>query len=176
MPDADNETLTAEQFRHKYGNESQQELDGLEPPHRKFDTALAIDPGTDTGLAWPNGERIKTLTTDFWGVYHQLDSTYDKYTGPDETCLLLEAPYKSRPGMSADQSATAYRSGQVAREAELLLVAAERLGYTVIEHDPSQQGRKWDSQFAESLVGAWEGPDNEHVRDALRLLFIYQFL
>lgn len=176
MSDTANETLTTEEFRQKYGGDSQLSLDGLGAPADEYDQALAIDPGSDTGLAWTDGETVKTVTTDFWGVYDQLSGTPPRMGDPEITCVILEAPYKSRPGMWADETAIAYRSGQVAREAELMQEAADEWGYTVIEHDPSQQGRKWDDDFARKIVGDWEGPSNEHCRDAIRLLFFYDFL
>jgi len=180
MPDPENETLTAEQFRQKYGDESQPDLDGLGAPADEFSEAVAIDPGKDTGLAWTDGDRIRTVTTDFWTLatrhWHSAYPFSKSDVHPDTCCILLEAPYKSRPGMNAENGAIAYRSGQVAREAELLRDRLREFDYTVIEHDPSQQGRKWDDDFARSVIGDWDGPNNEHCRDALRLLFFYDFV
>ena len=160
--------MTAAEYRAKHGKE--QSLPGMGAPSQDYDQALAIDPGTDTGLAWTDGEVVKTVSSDFWETY-----TFLCNHDPQTECILLEAPYKSRQSMGR-KPAIAYNSGGVAREAELLRDAAEDLGYTVIEHDPSQQGQKWDRELAKQVVGGWEGPNNEHCRDAIRLLFFYNFL
>jgi hypothetical protein len=184
MPDTANETLTASEFRKKYGEETQQELGGLEPPHKACDVALAIDPGKDTGLAWTDGDRIVTGTSDWWQVWNALASMVPSaalggpapgLTDATDCCVILEAPYKSRQSMGRE-AAIAYNSGQVAREAELMAEWLREVDYRLIEHDPSQQGSKWDSDFTEQVAGAWEGPDNEHARDAVRLLVLYRFL
>jgi len=183
MTDTANESMTAEEFRRRH--KPQQSLDGLEPPHKRYEEALAIDPGTDTGIAWTGGDCVQTATTSFWPLTtrhlaHLFDDagmpTLSSAEAVENCCILLEAPYESRPGMAADESAIAYRSGQVAREAELIRDRFEHFGHEVIEHDPSQQGQKWDSGFARKIVGNWKGPDNEHCRDAIRLLFFYNFL
>jgi hypothetical protein len=180
MPDTQNENLTAAEFRKKYGDEPQPDLDGLGAPADEFSEAVAIDPGSETGLAWTDGDRIRTVTTDFWTLatrhWHSAYPFSKSDVDSDTCCVLLEAPYMSRPGMSADEGAIAYRSGQVAREAELLRDRLDAFGYTVIEHDPSQQGKKWTRRWADAIVGDWDGPNNEHCRDALRLLFFYDFL
>jgi hypothetical protein len=185
MTDSANETMSAEEYRQKYGDQAQPQLDGFDNPADEHDFALAIDPGRDTGLAWTDGEHIRTKNADFTLVLGLLLRSMDQQVGgpssgwdetlPSNTCLILEAPYKSRQSMGA-QSAVAYNSGQVAREAELLKETCKKIGYDVIEHDPARQGPKWDSSFARKIVGDWEGPDNEHCRDAIRLLFFYEFL
>jgi hypothetical protein len=180
MPDSANETLTADEYRRMYGEGAKPSQDGAEGALRRFECALGVDPGTDTGLAWTDGEQLITNTSGFWAVEmllrHGSGSGGTRYVDNDDTCIILEAPYKSRPGMSAGRAAIAYRSGQVAREAELLCRVAEQRGYCVIEHDPSQQSQKWDSGFTHQVVGDWEGPDQSDVRDAIRLLFFYDFI
>ena len=181
-----NETMSAEEYRQKYGDQAQPQLDGLGDPADKYDIALAIDPGRSTGLAWTDEDRVVTGTSDWWSVWDALASLY---TGAafeasvpgvlesSDLCVILEAPYKSRQSMGAEP-AVAYNSGQVAREAELLAEWLRRyeIRYGLIEHDPARQDQKWDSSFARKIVGDWEGPDNEHCRDAIRLLFFYNFL
>jgi len=184
MNETINETLSASEFREKYGEEAQQNLEGLEPAHKTCDHGLAIDPGRQTGLAWTDGDRVVTGTSDWWEVWDALatlnpsvalDGSAARLTEAPSCCVILEAPYKSRQSMGAG-SAVAYNSGQVAREAELMAEWLRGVEYRLIEHDPSQQGQKWDSSFAHDVAGAWEGPDNSDVRDAVRLLFIYHFL
>jgi hypothetical protein len=182
--DTANETLSAKEYRRKYGEESQPELDGLAPPPDTCEQALAIDPGKTSGLAWTDGERIVTAKSDFWETWNALASMAPGValsqptaglTDASALCVILEAPYKSRQSMGAGP-AVAYNSGGVAREAELMAEWLRETEYTLLEHDPSQQGSKWDAAAAEQIVGDWEGPNNEHVRDAVRLLFFYDFL
>jgi len=180
-----NETMSAEEYRQKYGDQAQPQLDGMRPGDA-CDVALAIDPGRESGLAWTDGDRVVTGTASFWEIWDALSELHlGRALGASvpavwetsDHCVLLEAPYKSRQSMGA-QPAVAYNSGQVAREAELLAewLRGNDILYKLIEHDPSQQGPKWDSSFARKIVGDWEGPDNEHCRDAIRLLFFYEFL
>jgi len=180
-----NETMSAEEYRQKYGDQAQPQLKGMRPGDT-CDVALAIDPGRTSGLAWTDGDRVVTGTASFWDIWDALSeldlgralgASVPAVWKASGHCVLLEAPYKSRQSMGA-QPAVAYNSGQVAREAELLAewLRSDGTVYRLIEHDPSQQGAKWDSSFARKTVGDWEGPDNEHCRDAIRLLFFYEFL
>jgi hypothetical protein len=178
-----NETLSLEEFNLKYGDQAQPQLEEMRPGDT-CDVALAIDPGRTSGLAWTDGDRVVTGTASFWDIWDALSeldlgralgASVPAVWEASDCCVLLEAPYKSRQSMGA-QPAVAYNSGQVAREAELLKETGKKIGYDVIEHDPARQDQKWDSSFARKIVGDWEGPDNEHVRDALRLLFFYNFL
>ena len=184
MTDTANETLTAEEYRQKYGDQAQPQLKEMQPGNA-CDVALAIDPGRESGLAWTDGDRVVTGTASFWAIWSALaelipgapleGATPGVRAG--DCCVILEAPYKSRQSMGS-RPAIAYNSGQVAREAELLAewLRGDEIGYRLIEHDPAQQGAKWDSSLARKIVGDWEGPDNEHCRDAIRLLFFYNFL
>jgi hypothetical protein len=157
----------------------QQDLGLDEPPADRYDQAVAIDPGATAGLAYTDGDHIVTETSEFWVIIEDLTRPAGVLgTIPHEQIvILLEAPYKSAVGKSGhNETAIAYSSGRVAREAELL---AERLSrkFEVVEHDPAGQGASWDSTTTERMLGqTWDGPDNEHVRDALRLLVFYNFL
>jgi hypothetical protein len=178
-----NETLSLEEFNRKYGDKAQPQLEDLGAPADEFEQAVAIDPGKTAGLAWTNGHRVITnsvsdfwaITTGTWMEIFAVPGPSDLFAGPEDLAIVLEAPYKSRPGMAADVSAQAYNSGRVAREAELLRDHFEKR-YTVIEHDPAEQGSKWDSSFARKIVGDWEGPDTSDTRDSIRLLFFYNFI
>ena len=150
-----NETLSLDEYRQKYGDQAQPQLEGMRPGDT-CDVALAIDPGRESGLAWTDGDRVVTGTASFWGLWSALSALHPgaalEPTGgasvpavweASDCCVLLEAPYKSRQSMGA-QPAVAYNSGQVAREAELLAewLRSDGIGYGLIEHDPSQQGPK----------------------------------
>jgi hypothetical protein len=182
MPDRAKERLSAEEFRQRYLGSP--ERDRTQMPHsQEHSTALAVDPGRDTGVAWTNaGGRIVTGTCGWWDLQHTLArpdlSNVLKEpvpsSDPDACCVVLEAPYKSRQSIGR-KAPIAYDSGRVAREAELLAEWVRQSEYGFIEHDPSRQGEKWDSDRTRRIVGDWTGPDNQHVRDAIRLLFYYSF-
>lgn len=152
---------------------------GFSTPSDQYDQAVAIDPGATSGMAFTDGDYIVTETATFWELVDDLmDKSGVLGTIPaSEVAILLEAPYKSAVGKAGhNETAIAYSSGQVAREAELL---KERLSerYDVFEHDPAGQSASWSSTACERVIGdTWKGPDNEHVRDALRLLVFYNFL
>lgn len=169
-----------EQLQQERGEAPEQlDLGDLAPPADRYDQAVAIDPGKETGLAYTDGDHIITETSDFWATIGDLtDPAGVLGTIPHgNIVILLEAPYKSAVGKAGhDETAIAYSSGRVAREAELL---AERLSekFEVVEHDPAGQGASWDRSTTEQILGqVWDGPNNEHVRDALRLLVFYNFL
>ena len=162
MTDTANDSMSAAEYRAETS---------VDPT--AYDAAVAIDPGKNTGVAWTDCDGLHTATTDFWDLLDEMESP-ERW--PPDVAVILEAPYLSRPGMSANNTALAYRSGQVAREAQLVRDRLESLGYDIVEHDPSQQGSKWDSDMMRQIVGDWDGPDNEHTRDALRLLLFYSFI
>lgn len=172
--------MSEEQYQNlqKGGQSSEEPMDALEQPHKQFSEAVAIDPGRTSGLSWTDGDDVRTWTSEFWSI---VGPTFFSGLPPgvahtDNTCVILEAPYLSRPGMHANIPAKAYNSGGVAREAKLIHERLEMAGYHVIEHDPAGQGPKWESREIRPIIGDWEGPDNDDTRDALRLLFFYNFI
>jgi len=173
--------MTAEQFQkmqEERRESGQLEPEALKSPTDKHDRALAIDPGKDTGVAYYSGQtdtsvNVRAWTSTFWNVLEALPDT-----GPEDLFVILEAPYLSAAGSRANlKTAIAYSSGRVAREAELMMKALAERDYHFDEFDPAKySGGKWDSKFTRQVVGEWEGQDNEHTRDALRLLSYYNFI
>lgn len=146
----------------------------------QYDQAVAIDPGKSSGLAYTDGEDVRAWNSKFWPVVTPFENRPPEIVGTlgcDKTCVILEAPYLSRPGMQSGNSAQAYNSGRVAREAELIEARLTTIGYHVEAFDPARyDSGKWDSDFAHHMVGSWSGPDNGDVRDAIRLLTFYNFI
>lgn len=166
MTDTANDKLTAEEFRQEHGPGGP----GVDPS--QYDSAVAIDPGTTTGVAAYDYEKanLKTHTLDFWEVMRRAEV----WKPLREFVCIVEAPHLTKWGKTQSPP-IAYSSGKVAREAELLVEGLELKGLDVIEHDPAGGGSKWDSKRTHQIVGQWEGPDNEHTRDALQLLVEYGF-
>lgn len=156
--------------------------DDLAGPAGQYEKAVAIDPGVMSGLAWTGGSRIYAWRSRFWQIAGDtpfLDRP-DRLWGlldPSETAIILEAPFLSRPGMAANNTAKAYNSGRVAREAELLDARLTGCGYDVSRFDPAKyKTGKWDQRTTEHMAGEWAGPNNDDVRDAIRLLVFYDFI
>ena len=178
MTDSANETLTADEFREKYGGPSaDQATVELGDNYRKV---VAVDPGSTTGLAVIWSGNVQTHTLDFWQVFDWEEIGDDL----DDTLYIVEAPYKTgvthqrliagQKRLSA-QLKIAQNAGGVQREAELLVEGLRRLGYDVVEHEPSTS-KKWDHESLEGLIGEWNGPSNEHTRDALMMLVAHGIL
>ena len=176
-----NETLTADEFREKYGGPTADQA--TVELGEEYRTVIAVDPGVTTGVAaiLPHDENVavRAYAEDFWTVYHRTISQ-----DPSDTLLVVEAPYKTgvthqrliagQKRLSA-QLKIAQNAGSVQREAELLVEGLRKLGYDVLEHEPSTS-KKWDHEGLEGLIGEWNGPSNEHTRDALMMLVAYGFL
>lgn len=162
MTDTANESMSAAEFRQQQADQGQRVA---------ADSAVAVDPGKTIGVAVKHRDGLLvTHTTDFWEINRvTIDERWMELTP-----WIIECPQATRFGVHGpDTRRQVYNSGGVAREASLLVEGLERRGYTVVEHDPYDQGQKWDAQTLRGIVGGWDGPDNEHVRDALRLLVWY---
>jgi len=165
MTDTANESMTAAEYR------EQQAESGKRVGAK---SAVAVDPGKTTGVAVKHTDgRLVTHTTDFWDLNR---ATIDK-RWMELVPWIVECPQSTRFGVHGpDTRRQVYNSGGVAREAALLVEGLKRRGYDVVEHDPKDQGQKWDAQTLRGIVGDWQGPDQEDVRDALRLLVWYDVI
>jgi len=167
MTDTANDSMTAAEYRAQQA-ESGRRVASL--------PAVAVDPGTTTGVAvaFADGE-IKTRTTTFWDEMERVfEFGSPRIATMQDPTYIVEAPYLTRWGVHGpDNRRQVYNSGGAAREASLLVEGLERRGYDVVEHDPHDQGQKYDSKTLRGIVGNWGGADNEHVRDAVRLLVWY---
>jgi len=176
MADTANETMSASEFREKYGGPT---VDQATVELGVYQNVVAVDPGSTTGLAVVWSDNAQTYTRDFWQVFDWAERIDD----PRDTLYIVEAPYKTgvthqrliagQKRLSA-QLKIAQNAGAVQREAELLVEGLRELGYDVVEHEPSTS-KKWDHESLEALVGEWIGPSNEHTRDALLMLVAYGF-
>jgi hypothetical protein len=189
-----NETMTSAEYQARFGrggdSGGQQEAFDA-PPHRRCSTALALDPGSTTGVAFTDGSTVVTAKTQFWDAVMAIDNgrmpgrRAEVLLDPVDTAFIVEAPQNAgvvhQRLVNSQQSRTsllkiAQNSGSVQREAALLIAGIRRLygPETLIEHTPTSA--KWDARQAEQIVGPWDGPNNEHTRDALAILFLYNFI
>lgn len=179
MSDTANERMSAEEFNERFGGRptGQARVEVGET----YEKIVAVDPGTDTGVAAYWGDLLKTFTLSFWEVYQRARK---EGGGVDSTLYIVEAPYKTgvthqrlisgRQKLSA-QLKIAQNAGGVQREAELLVEGLKRWGYDVVEHEPSTS-KKWSDKKLRRLIGEWEGPSNEHTRDAIMMLVAHGLL
>lgn len=184
MSDHANDQLTAAEYRELTGQQGPQDEAG-NPETAPKESALAIDPGTETGAAWTNGKHLRLATVDFWALLEELehgaDTDWPINVTPARTAIILEAPHlrpvthaRNLKGQNWRAAAKiAQNAGGVQREAELLAEGIERLGYQLTQTAPIQE-KKWPAGYAERVAKGlgleWEGPNNEHTRDAFRLL------
>lgn len=141
---------------------------------REASSAISVDPGQTTGVAFkPLDGKIVTRTADFWEFFGLVQ---DGILAAD--VFIVEAPYLTNWPEGQPSSPVAYRSGMNHREAKLLVVGLNRLGFSVVEYDPHHSGSSgWDSKSAKKRVVTdnidWKGPRNQHCIDALHLLLLF---
>lgn len=147
----------------------------------KIRFVAGIDPGATTGLALYDRhtgtiESVRTL--DFW-------SCVDKFREWDNCRIevIIEAPVKT--AMYGRQEKNVKNAGygnrmmanaaSNAREAELLADGLEKLGYKVTRVRPrrKKKGEITTKKTAEEVraITGYEGSTNQHVRDAMMLVW-----
>jgi hypothetical protein len=177
MSDVANETISAADFQEKYGGPTADQAT-LDP--EQYDEIVAVDPGTTTGVAILCEGRLATTTQDFWALMRRARA--DARTV--RSLYIVEAPYKTgvtHQRLVAGQNRLgaklkiAQNAGGVQREAELLVEGLRQLDQDVLEHEPSTS-KKWGDEKLRRLIGDWNGPSNEHTRDAIMMLVAYGFL
>lgn len=149
------------------------------------DAAVAIDPGSTTGVAVADADgALTTYTSDFWAVTRA--TIHERWM--EDAIWVVEAPYKRSLTHSWLRQEAEDEKGLIKiaqnvggnhREAELLVEGLCRRGYDVVEHDPQSGGGSWSSKAGRRKVveGSleWDGPANEHCIDALFMLTVYGF-
>jgi len=178
MTDRANDRYTPAEFKEEHGAGPDGTRLTLGGEH---DAAVAVDPGKTTGVAMYDQETLTTHTCDFWDLFPVGDTLRSLWTRP---LVIVEAPYKTgvvhqrlvagRKELSA-QLKIAQNAGSVQREAELIVEGLQREGVRVVEHDPDTS-KKWSDKKLRRLIGDWDGPSNEHTRDAIMMLVAYGFL
>lgn len=150
---------------------------------------LGIDPGASTGLAVYDTEAraYEGHTLTFWSCYELVTDRFE----PDETLIFVENPkehgfmygrhmkrlhtlFARRQWSKLKDDVTgriipiAFKVGSNRREAELLADRLEDEGYPVERVTP--RTKKWDRQMIERVTGYTGPPNNEHVRDAIKIV------
>lgn len=156
MPDV-TPTYTSAQLRRKWSD---------------FDTVVAFDPGKTTGCAIYHADPqwIECRTLDFWNAA-ALAETLD----PESTAVLIEDPRFNAPTFEHGEHGRRKREkisqnvGQNKQVAALLIQRFDAAGFDATAIRP--RGAKWDSEMCRQLTGYDESPNNQHVRDAIRLLY-----
>lgn len=137
---------------------------------------IGIDAGKHTGVAIGSAEdptiEIDFHTFDFWEAFDFIKGYPTDYTG-----IIIEVPNSKRPMYNrVDGNSNAgrvrelmsSRIGGNRREAELLADGLERLGYPVQRVTPTK--KKWNAEDLARETGITKRT-NEHVRDAIRLVW-----
>lgn len=147
-------------------------------PKRRF--VVGIDPGVTTGVAvWDRDERtfFATFSGDFVQAKHFIVDNYD----PEIAEVIVEDPSLNKPTFGGgyhggvDEGEVAKREkisrnvGMNQREAKLWVMTLEDRGYDVRTSRPS--GPKWSAQHVKRLTGYDGRPNNQNVRDAIRLVW-----
>jgi len=155
---------------------------------KKVDYIIGIDPGSNTGLAvWdPSSQRLAHVDlTTFWGCVEYIESLLNVGLVVE---VYLEDPSQARftyarNSMGGARGARINRNvGKNQRDAELLRERFEE--ETTLHAIPPQVGKgasKWSAKRIESVLGYPPAPqnpfpNNEHVRDALKLLFTHRVI
>ena len=140
---------------------------------------VGIDPGEHTGVAVYDRDYKQFLavrTMDFWTAFEFVTANYEA----SETLLVIENgslnKFTNRQYTEDKSSATGERIsrnvGMNNRESDLLIEGLRRQGFEVREFKPISGNGKWSPDQARRYTG-YTGRTNEHVRDAMRLAFIY---
>lgn len=137
---------------------------------------IGVDAGKKTGIAvysmeLPDSEAWFLHTKSFWDAYDFIKGYPAASTG-----IIIEVPNAKRhlyarkdgEGVGRGRERMAANVGSNRREAELLASRFESLGFPVVRVTP--KGSKWSAKELERFTGITE-LTNEHVRDAVRLVF-----
>lgn len=140
---------------------------------------VAIDPGVNTGMAiYRDLDKFLDFnTTTFWGAYDYITTTFQNYG----VTILIETPNSKRQvyahldGKQGDgqRGRIASNIGANRREATLLADRFEDLGFCV--HRMTPNTRKWSADDLKRHTGI-DKRTSQHVRDAIKLLFIKNVL
>lgn len=140
----------------------------------RYKHVVALDPGKTTGCAiyHRSDHAIEGRTLDFWGAV-KLSGEFD----PAVTLIVIEDPrlngftygrHTSRNAVRAVQKISR-NVGMNQQDAARLAEHFEGEGFAVRLVQPA--GAKWTAKTCQRLTGYDGKPQNQHVRDAIRLLF-----
>lgn len=138
----------------------------------RFEYVIALDPGKTTGCAIydADADEVECRTLDFW----QAAALAGEFA-PSVTAVLVEDPRFNAPTFEHGEHGRRKREkisqnvGQNKEQAGLLVDRFDGAGFTTKAVRP--RGAKWDAGKCRMLTGYDRTPNNQHIRDAIRLLF-----
>ena len=135
---------------------------------------VGIDPGRNTGVALSENKKItKYFTTDFWSLIRYVE----EFCSPSTHTFVIEDPslnksMYARHGIHNKKSEVVARIGRNVgsnhEQAYLLIEYLNYNAYTVITCKPTTA--KWSAEQLKAYTGI-NTRTNEHVRDAIKLVF-----
>ena len=139
---------------------------------------VGIDPGQTTALVtWDRHTKrwLDVFSGSFWDVVDRIEEDY--YDDLDLYLFVVEDPGKistiynrHRRVSTARLLSIAQKVGMNKADATRLLEYLHRRGFHVRPVVPAS-GPKWDRKVCERITG-WKGsPNNQHTRDAMRLVY-----
>lgn len=135
-------------------------------------TILGLDPGVQTGLALFIDGKLHSIET-----IHPLDiegciAEYAPHRVVFEDSRLTSHLFTTNRNQAVAKS-MARKVGQVDMVCGLIVEACDRLGIPAHGISPKGKGAKLNADQFKAVTG-WDGPSNEHTRDACMVAYPYR--
>lgn len=138
----------------------------------KHRTIIGLDPGTNTGVAIYIDGRLSELSTiDPFEIQEFLGySCADRVVFEDSRLIsYMFTTVKSRPAALK----MARNVGEVDAWCKLIIAVCDQLKIPAHGISPKGKGAKLDADAFKRLTG-WDGPSNQHTRDAASIAWPYR--